>query len=185
MCVWDMMMCVIARQGQARVAGQRSAGERFPSCENRESAFTPKNAASERGLLCPHTSPSPHTQHAMRSTHTALLAATLALLASCATAELKCDHAKQKVNGAAVRYLGATPDVKSKVCGRVGVSCTCGSVMHFACWVWSGVEGACAKRDRASKLANADDSPPVFFDPPRRRTAPPCVTNAKSGKCDG
>lgn len=40
------------------------------------------------------------------------------LVASTAGADLKCEHTKSKTNGAAVRYLGATPDVKSKVRGR-------------------------------------------------------------------
>lgn len=40
----------------------------------------------------------------------------LALAANAAAADLKCEHVKTKANGAAVRYLGATPDVKSKVC---------------------------------------------------------------------
>lgn len=37
------------------------------------------------------------------------------LVASTAAADLKCEHTKSKTNGAAVRYLGATPGVKSKV----------------------------------------------------------------------
>ena len=38
-----------------------------------------------------------------------------ALAAVAAAADLKCEHRKDKANGAAVRYLGATPDVKTKV----------------------------------------------------------------------
>jgi hypothetical protein len=43
------------------------------------------------------------------------LFALTALAAVAAAADLKCEHRKDKANGAAVRYLGATPDVRTKV----------------------------------------------------------------------